>query len=189
MVLHEPTVVKLNGYHRFAHLEESDFSTPTREVVKVTVKIVNQGDQVGLPGDSAIGGNGDFCQLFDDATDEPYGYKPNSASGWLKCRMDTTERAAGLYNFTIIQSEAYGESLVKSSAFLYDVDGTPFTVAVAPKVHSVYPPVGSAAGGTVCCCVWWCNVALCGARCVVGGGWCSLLCHAADLGVCWGGHG
>jgi len=149
MVLHEPTVVRLNGYHRFSHLNQLDhFTLPTREVVQVTVKILNKGDQVGLPGDSAIGGNGDFCKLYNE-TIWPHGYVSNKNDGYLKCLMDTTEREAGFYNFTIVQADDYGESRVKDSAFLYQVDGRPFTVAVAPKVESISPQLGSAAGGTV----------------------------------------
>ena len=115
------------------------------QVTAVAVKVMNKD---GLPGDSAIGGNGEFCMLFDPETNEPYGYRSGS-NGLLDCMLTSVDRPAGKYNVSLVQDGNFGEASIYPTAYLYDVEGRPYSLSFAPRVAAVSPNVGSIAGGTV----------------------------------------
>ena len=115
------------------------------QVTSIAVKIMNKD---GLPGDSALGGNGDFCQLFDPVTGDVFGYE-NGRNGYVKCAVTSVDREAGFYNVSLVQAGEYGEARIDATAWAYDLHGRPYSLAFAPKVNEVTPAAGSRAGGNV----------------------------------------
>lgn len=119
------------------------------QVTPIAVKILNKD---GLPGDSGLGGNGDFCQLFDPVTGDAFGYK-DGTSGHVMCAVTNVDREAGFYNISLVQADEYGEARIYDSAWAYDLEGRAYSLAFSPKVNEVTPAAGSRAGGTVRVCV------------------------------------
>lgn len=115
------------------------------QVTPVAVKIENQ---LGLPGDSALGPNGDFCQLFDADTGDAYGWATGD-SGSVTCSVESVDRPAGKVNLTLVQAGEYGHARVRSSSYAYDAEGRPFHISFAPRIEAVSPAAGSVVGGTV----------------------------------------